>query len=320
MTAVYVDSRKTPAFFQVDLDGIWAIRRCYNYDMGAAFDDDPVYTEGLPLLLDFLKKYGVPATLFVAGKDLEIPTRVSLLKECVAQGCEIACHTYNHVIGLGALSDSMIRAEILDNVRIIENMLQCKVSGFRAPGYDVNERIWNAVAESGLCYDASLFSSPWTKVLKRIVNTFITRAERGTRQFGAPCVSPPREPFRLGAVPEFREATFRHIMEFPIALSPWLKLPVQVSYLHLMGDMAFRRTARWYSARGIPLGCIFHGIDFVDTRKYQVLPDAKATARVFFNISLARKLKVAERVFSEVCRYFLPMTMSGWLSDSNNQG
>ncbi|KPL09652.1 hypothetical protein AMJ85_06265, partial [candidate division BRC1 bacterium SM23_51] len=59
------------AFIQVDLDGLWAVRRCYGVS-GSPEQDDPVYSHALPALLDLFDRLAVKATFFVVGADAEV--------------------------------------------------------------------------------------------------------------------------------------------------------------------------------------------------------------------------------------------------------
>ena len=59
------------------------------------FDDGPYKYTGQ--VLDMLKKAGMPATFFVNGKnwgDIESPEGTALIKRTIAEGHQVASHTY----------------------------------------------------------------------------------------------------------------------------------------------------------------------------------------------------------------------------------
>lgn len=72
------------------------------------FDDGPS-NRGTPSILDVLEKYGVVATFFDVGYNVE--ANPEIVKREVALGCEVASHTYSHT-DLNKLSSSQLIAEI----------------------------------------------------------------------------------------------------------------------------------------------------------------------------------------------------------------
>lgn len=64
------------------------------------FDDGPI-PEMTPWVLDVLDNYGVKATFFMVGQNVE--RYPHLLKEVVARGHKVGNHTLHHIRGLGIL-------------------------------------------------------------------------------------------------------------------------------------------------------------------------------------------------------------------------
>ena len=58
------------------------------------FDDGP-NTVTTPQVLDILEKYGVPASFFVCGKNID-PESGEVMKRAVKLGCEIQNHSRAH--------------------------------------------------------------------------------------------------------------------------------------------------------------------------------------------------------------------------------
>ncbi len=307
-------NKSAPVFVQIDLDGLWAIRQCYGYPEGDAFCDDPVYTEGLTRIFDLLQRYNLTSTLFIVGKDLEVPEKVEILRRFRDAGHECAAHSYSHPIGMGELAPARAEQEIKDATSAIRDSLDTDVNGFRVPGYDVTTEIWELLARSGYRYDASLFQSPWTVMLKGFVRLFIKKGQGATRQFGHGTSGAfPRTPFRIGDIKEFEESPCKDLMEFPVMASPRLRLPVQVSYAQLLGAGHFIHAAEYHRRHTIPVTCILHGIDLVDTQKIAVLPDAPFYSRMFFNIPMKRKMRVVTAILEYIAARYRPYTLSEWL-------
>ncbi len=311
-------NHKPPVFVQVDLDGFWAIRRCYGYPEEEAFTNDPVFSEGLPRILELFQAYGVKGTFFVTGRDLELREKVSLLKQAAEAGHEIANHSYTHFIGMSGQEKDRARSEIQRTQDKIEQELGCSSCGFRAPGYEINATVLELVYELGLKYDASFFSTPWTGLLKLIARNVIGREGAQSGQFGTHHLRKvPQVPFRLSDIDLFKSEEFNVLWEFPIPVSPRLKLPVQVSYSQLIGSWFFLGLARYHRDNLLPLSCILHGVDLVDTRLHEVLPGAGSRARLFFRLSLDRKIRSVNRILTYLSQHFSFTTPPEWISKSS---
>ncbi|MCX7765342.1 MAG: polysaccharide deacetylase family protein [Candidatus Sumerlaeia bacterium] len=307
-------TEKPPVFVQVDMDGIWAIRRCYGFAEGDGFENDAVYSEALPRILDLLDEYKIKATFFITGKDLKHPAKRDILRKVANAGHEIANHSFNHIVGFSYLPDTEIRREIELTQNIIQEQLGIRAQGFRAPGYDVNVRVWKILTELNFLYDASLLPTPWSSVLKIFVKLFFKKGKEKSGQFGsAGFRSIPLFPFRLNEINELKYSSMSTLWEIPISVSPRLRLPVQVSYAQLLGARHFLRTAESYQHRQLPLTCLIHGIDLVNTDKVVILPDARKISRMFFQLPFSRKFSVVKTILNYLVAHFEPKTPGSWI-------
>ena len=96
-------------------------------EIALTFDDgpDPVFTPGI---LDRLKKYGVKATFFLLGTNIEkFPEMAKRVSE---EGHVIGNHTYNHP-KLTQISDEAYQYQIHKADEIIQNFLGYKPKFFR---------------------------------------------------------------------------------------------------------------------------------------------------------------------------------------------
>lgn len=94
------------------------------------FDDGPhpVYT---PQILDILRKYGVHATFFVIGENVAM--HPELTERCIAEGHEIANHTYTHK-NLAKDSYSDIQNEIVHTENTVFENFDIRTKLLRPPG------------------------------------------------------------------------------------------------------------------------------------------------------------------------------------------
>ena len=94
------------------------------------FDDGP-HPTGTPAILAQLRRFHVPATFFVVGRNVE--KYPDLLREEAALGNDIANHSWHHFQGV-KLTAEQWHDEIEGNNRIIANVLGVAPRWFRAPG------------------------------------------------------------------------------------------------------------------------------------------------------------------------------------------
>jgi polysaccharide deacetylase family protein (PEP-CTERM system associated) len=108
-------------------------------------------------LLALFDEYDTRATFFVLGWVAErLP---GLVREIAAQGHEVACHGYSHQLVYDQSPD-VFREETLRSRRLLEDIVQQPVRGYRAASYSITERSqWalDILVEAGFDYDSSIF-------------------------------------------------------------------------------------------------------------------------------------------------------------------
>ena len=93
------------------------------------FDDGP-HAQNTPRLLDILKQRGIKATFFVVGQNaVEYP---DILKRIVADGHELANHSYSHPI-LASLSESALRDQLEKTHQAVLNATGVNMKVMRPP-------------------------------------------------------------------------------------------------------------------------------------------------------------------------------------------
>ena len=112
------------------------------------FDDGP-NNSNTPLVMDILDSYGVKATFFVVGTQIEKYPEV--FKELVKRGHAIGNHTYNHKYNdIYADIDSFLQS-VKTNEELINRIIGQRPRIVRDPGGEVrnNESVKRALAENG---------------------------------------------------------------------------------------------------------------------------------------------------------------------------
>jgi peptidoglycan/xylan/chitin deacetylase (PgdA/CDA1 family) len=108
--------------------------------------------ENLDKILSILKKYSIPATLFVTGGVLE---RYGSLAKEWGEDFEIACHSFSHQFW-NTLGQPAREKEITDYLDLYQNVFNGKPQGFRAPSHLIDQAGINLLQERGFLYDSSV--------------------------------------------------------------------------------------------------------------------------------------------------------------------
>jgi peptidoglycan/xylan/chitin deacetylase (PgdA/CDA1 family) len=223
---------------------------------------------GVRRLFELFTDCGIDATLFVIGEDLEVDAHRQRLRDGSATGHELANHTYSHLYDLRSRHFREQRDEILRAHEAIADLTGQPPVGFRAPGYNIAEDLLEICADAGYRYDASIFPCPPYYVAKAAVMTWLMARGRPSRSAMTPFrnLFAPLTPYQP-SLPRYwaPNAGEARLWEVPIAVIPWLRFPLIVTSLHLLGsrgfDAIFGALTKAYPR---VFNLEFHAIDFMD--------------------------------------------------------
>jgi peptidoglycan-N-acetylglucosamine deacetylase len=227
-----------------------------------------VYDVALDRLTKFAHELAIPLTLFAIGADLTRPAAAAKLRAASAAGFEIANHSLDHRYDLVRLGRKEMRRQVSEGARAIEQATGVSPVGFRAPGYTVTDELFEVLGELGVMYDSSVFPCPAYWAAKAAKIGLISMQGRESRSIvDTPNVlRAPSRPYLLGQ-PYWERGPHRgkgQVVELPVQVTPWLRLPVFGTSLVLWGDKGARRLAR--ACVGEPLVNLeLHGIDVLDS-------------------------------------------------------
>ena len=131
------------------------------------FDDAP-HPMYMPLVLDSLRRGGAKATFFVIGRNaFSYPY---FIRDMVADGHEVANHTYNHVRLVG-LTPAQMKSELVQTDALIKQLTGETVRYFRPPGGRYSSTVLNIAKSIGLTTafwtnDPADFNNPGAAVLE----------------------------------------------------------------------------------------------------------------------------------------------------------
>ncbi len=121
--------------------------------------EDPTWLVVLDRFLELCERKGFPLTLFVIGRDMENRGARERVAELARDGHEIASHSYEHRMDLGALAPEELRFEIREAHEAITAAAGEEPRGFAAPGWNRSPALLAELGRAGYLYDASLFPS-----------------------------------------------------------------------------------------------------------------------------------------------------------------
>lgn len=283
-------ARQPVATISVDLDPVDVHLRGYgHFDLPA---DPLVHTRALDRLLETFSRHDVRATFFVLARDQA--SEMARLPEIEAAGHEVASHGVGHLPGISRRPETDIHVELADSRRRIEIAVGRPVVGFRAPDWSAGRRLVSVLAATGYRYDASLVPSPVLTAGRLML------AARAHSVHDALAVRLP---------PSLRRTPFRWtvdgaaVVEFPLSISPWLRLPIYHTLRPRLTDASFERHLDGFVGRGEPLSYALHGADALGLVEDGV--DRRLRSHPGMSSSLEDKLELLDRSIASIAARFV---------------
>ena len=123
---------------------------------------------GIENLLAFFSRFDIRATFFFVAQDFEIKNNAYIIKAVIAEGHEIASHSYTHPQGFRSLSIEEQTYELKKSKEILEDVSCQGVIGFRAPGWNISDDALPVLRRLGYKYDSSVFPTSISILLKAV--------------------------------------------------------------------------------------------------------------------------------------------------------
>jgi hypothetical protein len=220
---------------------------------------------GLENFSGFLEPYGLPATLFMVGNDFRYPENQGAIRAMAAAGHEIANHTMSHAQGFRLLSPEEKEAELAEMEEWCEKVTGRKPVGFRSPGWNISDDALPILRRRGYRYDSSVFPTALMPLLKFLHWRKARGRRRGERTTlgRLKYMTAPVVPYRTDSQTLARRGDSA-LIEFPLTVTPVLRLPFYATFLLATGLEFFRLSYRALRALRRPLQFQFHLSDFVD--------------------------------------------------------
>ncbi len=198
-------------------------------------------------LLDNLENQGIRTTQFIVSDIAE--RHPEAIRKAVNRGHEIGSHTRTHQ-ELSSLSKIEREVELADSRERLEDVTNTAVRGFRAPSFDLPVGFFRSVQEAGYTYDSSV-------VPARSIPGFYGGEYRTLR--------PSRASALENTAPE-------SLLEVPIGVLPFLRLPLTGAWLRLLGVRYAIRGMRLLARRNIVPVLYFHPWAFAELPRVEGIP------------------------------------------------
>jgi peptidoglycan/xylan/chitin deacetylase (PgdA/CDA1 family) len=208
---------------------------------------EAVGVDATRFLLEALSAYDATATCFVVGSVAE--RHPELVADIAKAGHEVASHTHSHRL-LSELSSGERRAELCESRDTLEAVADDRVSGFRAPAFDLAPDHFHELAAAGYDYDASVVAS-------RAIPGWYGGEYDLDSPAPASAVDPDAPP---------------GIAELPASVSPGLRLPLTGTWLRFFGVRYTTLGMRALARRGIVPVLYVHPWEFADLPAVEGVP------------------------------------------------
>jgi hypothetical protein len=270
--------------------------------------DNIVYEQAIPRFLNVLDNFGFKATFFVIGKDVREGKNHEIIKEIYRAGHEIGNHTWSHPYNLIRLSSSAIKEEIERAHLILEEVTGSAISGFRAPGYNINPDIVMGIKALHYTYDSSIFPSPvyYTAKLAAILLKRMS-GRRSHSVMGNPkTLLAPSSPYFISSFSPWRRG-IGGLIELPVTVTPVIGFPFIGTSIAIAGEKATRLAYNAIKRFRDFLNLEFHAIDLLDLKVDEIDPDL--SCQVDLKISYQDKLSLFKELFSRISDDYEVMTL-----------
>ncbi|MCC6747597.1 MAG: polysaccharide deacetylase family protein [Deltaproteobacteria bacterium] len=284
-------SEKKLCAVSVDLDSLTAYYEIHGLGGAPTQLKATVLRKALPRFEELFAEAGIPATLFVVGRELEDELDAQqTLRRMAEAGHELANHTYTHPYDLCRLPEQVVEQEVRKTHELLRELAgegHAPV-GFRSPGYFINGKVLGVLANHGYLYDSSMFPSPPYYAAKAAVLAMM--ALRGRRS-GAVLSDPrgltgPTEPYRPDVEHPWRRG-HAPLVELPVAVIPGLRVPAIGTMLAVAPEWV-RSAVLAQMARVSFFNLELHGIDLADAVADRI-PTALAGRQPDLRVPFAEK-------------------------------
>ncbi len=313
-----------PCAVSIDLDAIDCYYKIHGLGAAPRELEHVIFERALPRAAKLFASRGLHVTWFVVGRDADADAplpggearaaNAALLRQLAERGDELGNHSYSHPYDLARLPTKKIEDEIGSCDRVLRAIASTPPRGFRAPGYDVSAQMFDALARRGYRYDSSIFPAPGYYAAKAVVMGALALLRRPS---GAVLANPrqliaPADPYRPAMTSPWRRGQ-APLVELPIAVTPWTRIPAIGTNLILAPEGIWTRVLAAMAKREL-FNLELHGIDFADADK-DGIPGELVARQPDLRVPIAEKLARLEAILDDLAKTWQFVTLAEVAAD-----
>ena len=295
------------AGLSVDVDSVASHLEGYGFVRPE--DDGTAYRVAIPRILELFERRGVRGTFFLIAAEAEAHRDV--VREIVARGHEVASHSMTHSLPFFGLGPEALRREVVDSKETLQSVSGTRVSGFRAPSWDLPQELLQHLVDAGYRYDASEYPSILLPLLRRSIARRSASGRTNTGSSAWKGVFGPTRPYYLSA-------GSRGVWEIPICTAPWTRVPYYHTLRFVLPKPVFRGLGAVARRRRGPISYQFHAVDFLSVEADHL--DPRINRHPGMDRTLDTKLDLASAAIDELSREraVIPLTEIVDLLEAND--
>lgn len=201
------------------------------------YPDDALISQGYEKAIfrffEFLESIDAKGTLFIVSSTNNSKGNTKILREAVDLGHEIASHTSLHKkdFGMGTYKD--ILKELKDSKHSLEDTIGQDIIGFRAPGYYINQKMYDGLFEAGYNYSSSINPSLIYNLLKFGASLIEKISKSGNVEYPTNLQSI----FKSCSPSVVKEKRSKHVSKNNS--NQFIEIPVSCDRLHMIPSICF---------------------------------------------------------------------------------
>ncbi len=308
---------KSLANISIDMDTLASIYK----GQGCTRPGGYTYIEfrtGIENLLAFFDQLGIKTTMFMVGNDFLIDQNHPAIQEIVKHGHEIANHSMRHPQGFRWLSEEEKERELTDMNAVCKRITGKTPVGFRSPGWNVDDRTIPVLNKLRFKYDSSVFPTSLMPLLKASHWASMSRQpkEARTTMGQLDYMFAPLRPYQV-ADKRLAQKGDNALIEFPISVSPILRVPFFATLLLFTGIGFYRILYRRIRAAGLPIHFQMHLSDFIDYSLPELenqMPSASHGTYIpqALHTPLNKKIEIFKEMIEIIAADHAFLTLSDW--------
>jgi len=223
------------------------------------------FRTGLENLSNFFSKYAIKTTMFMVGNDFLYEKNHAVIKEIANNGHEIANHSMTHPQGFRWLLEKEKEMELNSMSDICWEVTGKRPVGFRSPGWNIDDATLPVLNKLKYVYDSSVFPTSLMPLMKFAHWSSMSKQKKqdrttmGQTSYMFSSLSPYHvSDYSLGKRGD------NSLIEFPISVSPYLRVPFFATLFLITGIGFYRKLYRSIRAAGLPVHFQMHLSDFID--------------------------------------------------------